>query len=83
MALVILVLGTVMQRHGTDAEGCRDAEVVRVGLGPLIFFSMGTFLYPVCKVFVEMAARNFISNFAKLFYGDDSNNVWHLVMALV
>jgi hypothetical protein len=30
-----------------------------------------------------MAERDLNLNFAKIFYGCDSNNVWHLLMALV
>ena len=45
--------------------------------------SMGTYLHPACKVFDKMAARTKYLNFAKLFYGDDSNNVWHLLVVLV
>ena len=35
------------------------------------------------QVFDEMAEREKYLNFVKLFYGDDSNNVWHLLVVLV
>jgi hypothetical protein len=75
--------GTVGQRHGGVEERCRDAEVVMVGLGPPSKSSMGTYMNPACKVFDTMPARKLFLNFAKSFYGCDSNNVWHLVLVLV
>ena len=60
-----------VQGLGTDAEGCRDAEVVRVDLVHLRNFSMGSNLNPAHKVLDQMAARNLFSNFAKKFGGVD------------
>jgi hypothetical protein len=39
--------------------------------------------FDACQVFDEMAAWDSNSNFAKLFLGSGSNNVWHTVVVLV
>jgi hypothetical protein len=81
--LVMMVKGKGWQRVALMWRGCRDAEGVRVGLGPPFKSSMGTTLSPACKVFAEMSARNIFLNFSKSFYGGDSNNVWDLMVVLV
>ena len=58
-------------------------RVSKLGQIPLIKLGMGSYLVPACKVFDTMAARTFILNFVKIFYGCDSNNVWHLLVTLV
>ena len=44
---------------------------------------MGTYRNPACKVLDEMAARDIFLNFAKIFGGVDSNNVWHKLVVVV
>jgi hypothetical protein len=44
---------------------------------------MGTYMNPACKMFDRMAARRIFLNFAKPFFGCDSNNVWLLMVVLV
>jgi hypothetical protein len=41
------------------------------------------YLVPAHQVFDEMAERTLNLNFAKIFYGDDSNNVWNIMVVLV
>ena len=61
----------------------REAVEVRVDLVHLRNFSMGSNLNPAHKVLDQMAARELIWNFAKIFGGVHLNKVWHTMVVVV
>jgi hypothetical protein len=56
-------LGLVL-RGEVMLQGCREAQVWTCSKQEL---SMGTNLVTACKVFIKMAAREFLWNFGNLF----------------
>ena len=44
---------------------------------------MGSKIYPACNVFDEMVERKLFSNFDKIKFGGDAQNIWSLPVALV
>ena len=60
----------MVQRGGAgDPRVSVQQREVRVGLGPLIWGSMGSYLYSAYKVFDKMAKRDLNLKFGKLNLG--------------